>query len=53
MLASEERHGIEALPAPENVAGRGLSLAFRDHPMLDADLLTGVPVWPPGDVATS
>src|SRR5262249_48129735 len=37
VLAPEERDGIELLAAAEHVERRHLSLAFSDHPVLDAD----------------
>src|SRR5205814_1398211 len=37
MLAPEERHGIEFLPAAEHVERSGLTLTLGDDPVLDPD----------------
>src|SRR5262245_45306334 len=42
VLAPEERHGVESLPASQHVQRRDLALALRQHPVLDSDALTGV-----------
>ena len=51
VLAPEERNGVESFMSPEHVEGRGLSLAFREDPMLDANSLAGVRVRPARYVA--
>jgi hypothetical protein len=51
MLAPEERHRVEALPTPKNIARGNLALTFGDNPMLGADTLPGQPIRPTGDVA--
>src|SRR3546814_12322216 len=51
MHAPEERHGIERLASAQHVACRGLPLALRDNPVLDADLLAGVRVGPACEIA--
>src|SRR5438874_9953081 len=39
VLAPEKRHRIECLTLSQHVARRRLALAFRDYPMLNADIL--------------
>src|SRR5581483_9434231 len=51
VLAPEERHGIERSSLAEHAVRRGLTLAFGDHPVLDADVLFRVPVGPARNVA--
>ena len=51
MLAPEERHRIEAFPQAEHIPGRGLALPFGHHPVLDPNLVAGVRIGPPRDVA--
>src|SRR5258706_13851734 len=51
MLTPEERNVIEASAAAEHVEGDDLSLALRDHPVLDAETEIGVRVRPPRHVA--
>src|SRR5205807_1832858 len=50
MHAPEKWDGVEALACAENVAGRCLSLALRDHPVLDADRRAAVGIRPARDV---
>src|SRR5579863_5280029 len=51
VLAPEERDGVEPLTRSKHVHRRDLPLALSDHPVLDADALTGVRVRPPRNVA--
>jgi len=51
VLAPERRDGIEGLASPEHIQRRDLSLAFRDHPVLDPNGLAGARIWPARDVA--
>src|SRR6185312_15248881 len=51
MHAPEEGHRIEALSAADHVARGGLSLALRDDPMLDTDVIFGVWVRPARNIA--
>src|SRR5262245_24995682 len=51
LVGPEEGDGVEALTAPEDVSGRGLSLALGDDPVLHANALPSVRIRPAGDVA--
>src|SRR6202050_1563434 len=51
VLTPEERHRVESLTLSQHVERGGLSLAFRDHPMLDSDCLAAIRIGPAGDVA--
>src|SRR6185295_10829188 len=50
LLRPEERNRVEALARSEDVARRRLTLAFGDHPVLDADSFPGQPVGPTGNI---
>src|SRR5579864_9443213 len=51
LLGPEEWNGVEPLSSSKDVAGRGLTLAFGQHPVLDADVLACERVRPARDVA--
>jgi hypothetical protein len=46
MLAPEKWRGREWLAKAQHVACRRLTLALRNHPMLDADLVPGIGITP-------
>src|SRR3954462_11704762 len=51
VLAPEKRYRVEALVQSQHVARRGLSLAFSNYPMLDADVFAGMRIRPTRDIA--
>src|SRR5262249_11907430 len=51
MLAPEERNFGKSLPLAENVVRRGLTLPLGHDPMLDPQILAGMGIGPPRDVA--
>jgi hypothetical protein len=51
MLAPEERHGSKFLALAEHVQCRGAPLSFRNHPMLDPNVLAAVRIGPSRNVA--
>src|SRR5262245_27572636 len=51
MRAPEKRHIVEYFVGAQDVPGGRLSLALRDHPVLDANALAGVRAGPARDVA--
>jgi len=51
VLAPEERHGVERLTLAEHVSCGDLALTLGNHPVLDADAITGMPIGPPCNVA--
>src|ERR1700719_4464582 len=53
VLAPKEGYCVETLPPPEHIERRGLPLALRNHPMLDADPIAGMRVGPSRDIAGS
>ena len=53
LFGPEERHVVEAFAPAEDVVRRCLALALGDHPMFDANPLTGQPVGPARDIAGS
>src|SRR5215831_18307947 len=53
MLTPEERHRVELLALAHHVERRGLALALRHDPVLDADVLPGMRIGPTRDVASS
>ena len=53
MLAPEKRHRVEPFAAAQDVAGRGLTHALGDDPVLDANALSAVRIGPARGVARS
>src|SRR6266446_3464990 len=51
VLAPEERNLGKSLPLAENVARRRLTLPLGNDPMLDPQILAGMGIGPPRDVA--
>src|SRR5258708_21899403 len=51
VLAPEERNIGKPLPLSEHVARCRLALALGHHPVLDPQILAGVAIGPPRDVA--
>ena len=49
--ARDKRNLGKSLPLAENVARRGLTLPLRQDPMLDPQVLAGMGIGPPRDVA--
>src|SRR5438105_10152725 len=47
----EEGHGLEPLAEAKHVAGSHLTLTLRDDPVLHANPLACLRVWPSSDVA--
>src|SRR5262245_5309264 len=51
MRAPEKRHIVEYFVGAQDVPGGRLSLALRDHPVLDANAVAAVRVGPARDIA--
>src|SRR6266567_3527331 len=51
VLAPEERHSIERLTLAEDISCGDLALTFGNHPVLDADPITRMPIGPACNVA--
>jgi hypothetical protein len=52
VLTPEKWDSIKLLSTAKNILGRDLPLAFRNHPVLDANSLAGVRIWPAGGIAS-
>ena len=51
VLAPEKRYRIKSFSLAKDISRCDLTLTLRDHPMLDADLFSGVRIRPTGDIA--
>ena len=53
VLTPEEWNGVKFFTTAEDILSGYLSLAFRQHPMLDANSLAGMRIWPADGIAGS
>src|SRR5262245_33009941 len=52
VLTPKERDGVKFLATAENIPGRHLPLALGDNPVLDANSLARVRIWPANSIAS-
>src|SRR5712692_6958301 len=53
VLTPEEWNSVKLFTTAKNILSRYLPLALGNHPMLDANSLAGVRIWPAGGIASS
>ncbi len=51
VLTPEEWNSVKLFATAKNILSCHLSLALSDHPVLDANSLAGVRIWPAGGIA--